>query len=113
MKLVNKPARSVVDSLHCAQWMISDFKIAFLLSERVIMEIERLSCAPDWYNDPVVADTYIGRLNQCFTSIQKYYTTFNILPQVGDRLYGEDMGMIVQERSIDGQLMTVTFTVCY
>lgn len=110
MKSAYKPAQSVVDSLHREEWTINEFKIVFLLSERILMEIKKLSRVADWCEDPVVADTYIDRLNRCFTSIQKYYTAFGSLPQVGDRLCGEDTGMIVQERSIDGNLMTITFT---
>ena len=110
MDTTNKPAQSVVESLHYSKWTINDFKIVFLLSERILSEIKKLSGQPNWYEDMAAADTYIDRLNLCFTSVEKYHTAFGILPQVGDRLYNEDTGMIIKERAIDGDLMTITFT---
>ena len=110
MNFANQPAQSIIQSLHYSRWTINDFKIVFLLSERILHEIKKISRLPNWYEDPVAADTYIDRLNLCFTSVEKYYKAFGILPQVGDRLYNEDTGMIVQDRAIDGGLMTITFT---
>jgi len=110
MSFANKPTRSVVESLHYSQWTINGFKIVFLLSERILTEIKKVSRLPNWYEDPVAADTYIDRLHLCFTSVQKYYSAFGSLPHVGDRLYNEDSGMIIRDRAIDGRLMTITFT---
>ena len=110
MNVIRKPIQPVIDSLHDAEWTVNDFKILFLLSERILTEIRKLSQAANWYEDPVVSATYIDRVNTCFISIRQYYKAFGVLPQVGDRLYNEDTGMIVQERAIDGGLMTITFT---
>ena len=110
MNFTKQPVQPVTDSLHYKQWTIKGFKILFLLSERVLTEIRKLSRADNWYEDPVVGATYIDRVNTCYISIQKYYEAFGILPQVGDRLYNEDTGMIVHDRSIDGGLMTITYT---
>ena len=110
MNFTKEPIQPVIASLHYPQWRVQKFKVLFLLSERILTEIRKLSQTDDWYEDPVVGATYIDRVNVCFISIQKYYEAFGILPQVGDRLYDEDTGMIVQERSIDGGLMTITFT---
>ncbi|WP_461102459.1 hypothetical protein, partial [Spirosoma koreense] len=108
MNFPSKPTQSVVDSIHYDHWTIKDFKIVFLLSERILAEIKKLSRVSNWYEDVIAADTYIDRLNTCFTSIHKYYNAFGVLPQVGDRLYNEETGMIIQDRSIDGGLMTIT-----
>ena len=110
MDFTRKPIQLVIASLHYEEWIINDFKILFLLSERVLAEIRKLSPTNDWYNDPVVSATYIDRVNTCFISIQKYYDAFGTLPQVGDGLNNEDTGMIVQDRSINGGLMTITYT---
>ena len=106
-----KPIKSVVDSISHPDWAIKGWKIAFLFSERQLAEIKKISCISDWYADPVVIDTYIERLSICFNSIEKFHSTFGILPQVGDRLFNEETGMIVKDRAIDGGLMTITFTV--
>ena len=110
MNFPSKPVQSVVDSLHYSQWTINGFKIVFLLSERILVEIKKISRVANWYEDQVAANTYIDRLHLCFTSVERYYTAFGILPQIGDRLYNEDTGMIIQDRSIDGERMTITFT---
>ncbi|SFF29615.1 hypothetical protein [Spirosoma endophyticum] len=52
----------------------------------------------------------MDRLTICFTSLQTYYHSFGMLPQVGDRLFKEDTGMLIRDRSIDGGLRTLTFT---
>ncbi|MBD2753929.1 hypothetical protein [Spirosoma validum] len=105
-----KPTQPLIECLHLTQWIINDFKIQFLLSERILTEIRKISCVSNWYEDPVASATYIDRVNVCFISIRQYYLDFGSLPQIGDRLYNEDTGMIVQDRSIDGGLMTITFT---
>jgi hypothetical protein len=110
MDFVTKPAQSVIESVHYPEWTIRDWKIVFLLSDRLLAEVRKLSKVNNWYEDPTIVDTYIDRVNLCFTGIQKYYATFGALPQVGDRLYNEETGMIIQDRSIDGSSMTITFT---
>lgn len=106
----NQPVQSIVDSIHLPHWTIRDFKLVFLFSERILTEIKKLSNLPNWYEDPLTAATYIDRLNTCFASIDQYYKAFGTLPQLGYRLYNEDTGMLIQECSIDGELMTITFT---
>lgn len=110
MNSITKPTQSVIERIYYVEWLIQDWKIGFLLSDRLLAEISKLSRVDNWYEDPIIVDTYIDRINICFNSIQQYYTTFGILPQVGDRLYDEETGMIIQDRSIDGGLMTITFT---
>ena len=102
--------KSIVDSLDHPDWRIEGWQIKFLLSERLLSEIKKISRVSNWYEDPVIADTWIERLWICFNSIQNFYTVFKVLPQVGDRLFNEESGLIVQERSIDGNVMVITFT---
>ena len=110
MNFTIRPAQSVIESVHYPEWIIREWKIVFLFSEKLLGQIRKLSKVNNWYEDPVIVEAYLDRVNVCFISIQKYHATFNILPQVGDRLYDEDTGMIVQDRAIDGELMTITFT---
>jgi len=91
-------------------WVIKGWEIQFLFSEKQLQEVRKLARVDNWYEDPIVADTCMVRLATCFNSIQKFYNTFGILPQVGDRLFDEDSGMIIQDRSIDGDVMAITFT---
>lgn len=110
MDFTIKPPQSVIESVHYSEWVIKDWKVIFLFSDRLLGEIRKLSKVNNWYEDPIIVNIYLDRVNICFNSIQKYYTTFGMLPHVGDRLYNGDTGMIVQDRSIDGGLMTLTFT---
>ncbi|SFF33860.1 hypothetical protein [Spirosoma endophyticum] len=110
MNFTKQPVQPVINSLHYTEWIIKDFKVLFLLSERILTEIRKISLVDNWYEDPIASATYIDRVNTCFISVRQYHKAFGILPQVGDRLYNEDTGMIVQDRSIDGGLMTITFT---
>ncbi|MFD2933756.1 hypothetical protein [Spirosoma flavum] len=91
-------------------WSISEWQIQFLFSDQQLQEVKKLSRVDNWYEDPIVADTYIDRLSTCFNSIKKFHTTFGSLPQIGDRLFDDDLGMIIQNRAIDGDVMTITFT---
>jgi hypothetical protein len=100
----------LIDSIHTSDWVINGWSIVFLLSERQLNEIKKRSKIDNWYEDPVIKDTYIERLCICFNSIKKVYTTLGVLAQVGDRLFDEASGMIIQERSFDGNLMTITYT---
>ncbi len=110
MNFTTKPAQAVIESVHYSEWVVEDWKIVFLFSDRLLAEVRKLSKATNWYEDPTIVDTYLDRVNLCFVSIQKYHATFGALPQVGDRLYDEETGMVIQDRSIDGNLMTITFT---
>lgn len=93
-----KPAQSVIESVHYPEWVIQDWQIVFLLSNRLLAEVRKHSKVNNWYEDPTIVDTYLDRVNLCFSSIKKYYATFGVLPQVGDRLYNEETGMIIQDR---------------
>jgi len=109
MNFTGLPPQSIVESLHYDEWTLNGFKVVFLLSERILAEIKKVSQVINWYEDPIVASFYIDLVNICFISIRQFYNAFGILPQVGDRLYNEDTGLLVINRSIDGSLMTVTF----
>lgn len=102
--------KSIVDTLDHPNWQIEGWKIKFLLSERLLHDVKKISRVSNWYEDPIIADTWTEKLFICFNSIQAYYKIFKALPQVGDRLFNEDLGLFVQERSIDGNVMTITFT---
>jgi hypothetical protein len=102
--------KTVMESITKQSWIIKDWRIHFLLSERKLHQAKKLSLLDEWYNDPILIDTCVDRLSTCFKSIKKFHNTFGVLPQVGDRLFDEDSGLIVQERSIDGDLMVITFT---
>lgn len=102
--------KTIMESITQQDWSIKGWKIYFLLAEKQLHQVKKLSGIENWYEDPIVIDTCYDRLCTCFRSIRKYYDTFGILPQVGDRLFDEDSGLIIQDRSIDGDLMTITFT---
>lgn len=102
--------KSIVDALDHPDWEIEGWQIKFLLSERLLHDVKKLARVSNWYEDPIIADTWTRRLFVCFVSIQSYYKNFKTLPQTGDRLFDEDSGLIIQERSIDGNVMTITFT---
>ncbi|AUD07048.1 hypothetical protein [Spirosoma pollinicola] len=110
MNYSSEPTYSVLETIHFSAWVIKEWKIAFVFSERQLAEIKKLSRLSNWYEDPVEADTYIERLSICFHSVEEVYSTLGILPQVGDRLFNGETGMIVQDRSFDGNLKTITFT---
>jgi hypothetical protein len=101
--------QSVVDVFVNDEWCIDDWKIQFLLSERHLYEIRKISSVSNWYEDQVIAATCMSKLTICFESIYKFHKTFRMLPVIGDRLFDEDTGMKIQDRSIDGSLMTITF----
>lgn len=111
MDFTNQPAQSILSAIHYEEWSLNGWAIAFLFSERVLTEIRKLSREENWYEDPVIASTYIDRLNLSFLGIQKFHATFGMLPQVGDYLFDEEMGLVVQGRSIDGGLMRITYVV--
>ncbi|AUD00846.1 hypothetical protein [Spirosoma pollinicola] len=110
MNFDNKSPQSVIESLHQAEWTINGFKIVFLFAEQVLSVIKSRSLVTNWDEDPIATDPYLDRLKRCFISVQQYHMAFGSLPQIGDRLYDEDTGMKIQDRSIDGNLRTITFT---
>lgn len=81
-----------------------------MLSEKLLTHARKQSTLPDWYEDPLIGATWDSVISICFRSIEKYYSSFRSLPVVGDRLFDDDTGWLIQERSIDGDLMTITFT---
>ena len=92
------------------EWTIQGWTIKFLLSEKLLHQIEKISRADNWYEDPIVVDTWMEKMHICFNSIQQFYSAFGVIPQGVDRLFDEDTGMIIQGRSIDEKLKTITFT---
>ena len=102
--------KSIVDALDHPDWHVEGWQIKFILSERVLYDVKKLARVSNWYEDPVIADTWTERLCIYFDSIQNFYQIFRVLPQVGDRLLIEDSGLIIQERAIDGKTMIITFT---
>ncbi|UFH54594.1 hypothetical protein [Spirosoma sp. KNUC1025] len=101
---------SILDAFKHTEWHIKQWQVKFLLSEKLLHQVKKQSKISNWYEDQGVTEKWIERLSICFDSINKFHNSFGTLPQVGDRLYDEDTGMIVQDRSIDGNLMTITYT---
>ncbi len=106
---MEQPVQSVVDIFKHENWCIDDWQIQFLLSERHLHEIRKLSPVSNWYEDQAIATDCMNKLTVCFNSVYKFHKTFGCLPIIGDRLFDEDTGMKIQDRSIDGAQMTVTF----
>ncbi|AUD06846.1 hypothetical protein [Spirosoma pollinicola] len=101
---------TIIDPFTSPEWMIEDWSIKFMLSERLLTHARKQSDTPNWYEDPLIAATWGGVIATCFRSVQAYHKSFAILPMVGDRLFNEDTGWQIKDRSIDGDLMTITFT---
>ncbi|UFH52501.1 hypothetical protein [Spirosoma sp. KNUC1025] len=110
MEFTHAPTQSIIESIHYPEWTIGQWQIAFLFSERLLADLKKISRLSNWYEDQIVAATYVDRANLCFISIKKYHAMFGSLPQIGDRLFDEDTGLFVQERSINGRQMTITYT---
>jgi hypothetical protein len=102
--------KAIVDSIEHPHWVIQGWQIKFLLSDKLLHQAKLLSRVDNWYEDPVIADTWQQKVSVCFNSIFQFYDAFGQFPQVGDRLFNEESGMIVQDRSIDGNLKQMTFT---
>ncbi|GAB4016640.1 hypothetical protein [Spirosoma koreense] len=100
---------TIIDTIESPDWVIQGWQVKFILSEKQLHQIRKLSRVENWYEDPVIAATEMHKLNICFTSIRKFYEVFGTLPQIGDRLFNEDSGMVVQARSIDGSVDTITY----
>lgn len=99
----------VVDTHHDPKWVIDQWRIQFLFSERLLTTIKTRSSKPNWYEDADVALEYMAQLCICFKSIHSFHTSFGVLPVIGDRLFDEDTGLKIIDRCIDGELRTVTF----
>lgn len=101
---------TLIDTLIHETWTINDWSIRFILSEKVIKLIGKTARYPVWYQDDATQTVWMDKLTVCFNSIQRCHQTFGWMPQVGDRLLDGDLGLMIQDRSIDGNLQTVTFT---
>lgn len=102
--------RKIVDPFEYVEWTIEEWTIKFMLSDKLLTHARKQSTLPNWHEDPLVIATWEAIISMCFRSIEKYHKSFHILPMVGDRLFNEDTGWRIQDRSIDGDLMTITFT---
>ena len=102
--------QAIIEPFESSDWLIKDWSIKFMLSERLLTYARKQSAMPNWYNDPLVAATWSSVISICFRSVQTYHETFAILPVVGDRLFNEDTGWRIQDRCIDGDMRTITFT---
>jgi hypothetical protein len=102
---------NLIDPIAHTDWEIQNWKIKFLLSDRVLGLVKKQSKLENWYEDPAVSDAWIERMCVCVYSIQRFHQTFGALPHVGDRLFDNTItGATIEERAIDGYLMTITFT---
>lgn len=102
--------RSLVEPFEYTEWVVEDWNIKFMLSERLLTHARKQSTLPNWYEDPLVVATWDELISLCFHSLKKYHKSFHCLPVIGDRLFNEDTGWCIQDRSIDANLMTITFT---
>jgi len=101
--------RTLIDAIEHEQWTVNDWRIQFTLSEKQLHLIKKLSHVEDWYENQSVIDDWMVKLAVCFYNVEKFYESFGYLPQYGDRLSDEDLGLIIQERTIDGTSKTITF----
>lgn len=100
---------TIVDTIEHQTWTLNEWRVKFLLSERQLQLIRKTADSREWYEDPAVFGTWQEKLQTCFTSIKIFYESFGLLPQIGDRLYDESSGLMIQDRSIDGNMKTITF----
>lgn len=105
----DKYRNSVVDTHRDNHWVIAKWHVQFLFSERLLVSIKHRSNSPNWYEDTDVAIDYMAQLEICFNSINAFHESFGSLPVIGDRLFNEDTGLVIKDRSIDGGLRTITF----
>lgn len=101
---------TLIDTLSHEAWIINGWKIHFVLSEMVIHQISKTTPYPVWYENETTSQVWMQKLGLCFTSLERCYQTFGWLPQIGDRLFDEDLGLMIKDRSIDGTMKTITFT---
>ncbi|UFH54628.1 hypothetical protein [Spirosoma sp. KNUC1025] len=76
----------------------------------MLHDIKKGAKSNTWYEDPIIVAFWMEKLWMCFKNIHKFHTTFKTLPQVGDCLLNEPSALIVQQRSIDGENMSILFT---
>lgn len=101
----------ILDPIEHTDWKIQNWQIKFVLSEKQLGIVRKQSKVANWYEDPVITDTWVERMDICVYSIQQYYKSFGVLPHIGDRLFDKTTtGATIEERSIDGYLRTITFT---
>lgn len=101
--------RTLIDAIEHEQWTVNDWRVQFILSEKQLHLIKKLSPVDDWYENQLIVDGWMVKLDTCFYNIEKFYESFGCLPQYGDRLSDEELGLMVQERAIDGTSKTITF----
>lgn len=100
----------IIEPFESDDWIIQDWNLKFLLSERLLTHARKQSGTANWHEDPLIAATWSGVISKCFRSVQTYHKAFAVLPMVGDRLFNEDTGWQIIDRSIDADMMTITFT---
>lgn len=100
---------SIVDTIEHQAWVVQGWQVKFLLSERQLQLVRKMAGCREWYEDQFVLETWQDKMQVCFNTIQHFYESFGTLPQVGDRLYDEGTGLMIKDRSIDGNLKTITF----
>lgn len=101
---------SIIEPFTSEEWKVNKWSIKFMLSERLLTHARKRAGTSNWYEDPRISANWSSIIAKCFRSVQAYHNNFGILPVVGDRLFDEDTGWQIQDRSIDGDLMTITFT---
>ncbi|AKD54368.1 hypothetical protein [Spirosoma radiotolerans] len=101
--------RTLIDAIEHEKWTVNDWRVQFILSEKQLHLIKKLSPIEDWYENQSVIDDWMVKLDVCFFNLEKFYDAFGYLPQYGDRLSDEDLGLMIQERAIDGSSKTITF----
>lgn len=102
---------AIIEPFESPDWIIQGWDIKFMLSERLLTHARKQAMSPTWYEDPLISATWIGVIAKCFRGVQTYHKAFAVLPMIGDRLFNEDTGWRIQDRSIDADQMTITFTV--
>ncbi len=100
---------TLIDAIEAEIWVVNKWRIKFILSEKQLHLIRKSSGATDWYENESIKSIWMDKLTDCFQTILEFHQTFGQLPQSGDRLTDEDLGLLIQERSIDGKLKTITY----
>ncbi|WP_157816177.1 hypothetical protein [Spirosoma pollinicola] len=50
--------RTIIEAIDHPDWVLKDWKIKFLLSERMLHEVKKLARVGHWYDDPLVTDIW-------------------------------------------------------
>jgi len=101
---------SIVEPFTSEEWNVKEWSIKFMLSERLLTDARKQTGTPNWHEDPWISASWNGIVAKCFRSVQVYHKSFASLPMVGDRLFNVYTGWQILDRSIDGGLMIITFT---